>query len=160
MFIFERMTELREKAGYTPEEFRCLVDISHKKYLKIESGQQAPSCREAARIARALDISTDYLLGMDIVLPPEIPECDSPDDNFRIRFMRLMKEFSESVEDIAGVTGKSVSTVTAWKGGRCKPDATTLVTLACHFGCTTDYLLGVSMLRIPTGVSTSALMCG
>lgn len=149
MFVHERMTELRDAAGYTQEEFRCLVDISSKKYYKIEKGQQAPSCRELVRIARALNVSTDYLLGMDIPVPPEIPEHDSPDDNFRIRFNRLLTESGDSVDDIAEATGKSVSTVNAWKGGRSKPDAMTLVTLAGHFSCTTDYLLGVSMLREP-----------
>ena len=160
MFSFDRMTALRQQAGYTSEQFRGYVDISAKKYRKIETGQQAPSCRELARIARALDVSTDYLLGMDIPVPPAIPETDSPDDDFRIRFARLMNEKDECIEFVSELSGKSVTAVNAWKSGHSKPDATTLVKLARYFGCTTDYLLGLSMLREPLDVLNVALLVG
>ena len=160
MFVHQRMTELRQQAGYDSEQFRSIIDISAKKYRKIENGQQAPSCKELARIARALDVSTDYLLGMDIPVPPEIPEEDGPDDSFRVRFTRLLKESGDDITSIEEVSGKSSSAISAWKAGRSKPDATTLVLLAQFFGCTTDYLLGVSMLREPVEVNHSALLCG
>ena len=39
---------------------------------------------------------------------------------------------------------KTESAIRSWLLGRTKPDADTLISLAKYFGCTTDYLLGLS----------------
>jgi len=48
---------------------------------------------------------------------------------------------------LAAMLGKSEGAVRAWEIDRSKPDADTLIFLAKHFGCTSDYLLGLSDYR-------------
>lgn len=60
----------------------------------------------------------------------------------RIKQLRMEKKFTHT--QLASQFGKTEAAVRAWETGRTKPDADTLIILAEYFGCTTDYLLGLS----------------
>ena len=63
----------------------------------------------------------------------------------RLKALRLEKEMTQT--ELASKFGKSESAVRMWELGKSKPDTDTLIKLAEHFVCTTDYLLGLSEYR-------------
>ena len=63
---------------------------------------------------------------------------------FKDRIKMIRVEKGDSPAQLAAFLGKTESAVRAWEIERSKPDADTLIKLAKYFGCTTDYLLGLS----------------
>ena len=153
MFRSERLIEQREKSGYSAEQLCMITKISQKKYRRYEDGELSPTCREVVRLAKALHISSDYLLGMDLPMIDELSVEDLPTDSFATRLGRLMYERDESAEEIAAVVGKAPSTVYQWRNGRVVPNSTIIISLAKHFSCTSDYLLGISVQRDVKSIS-------
>ena len=62
-FQGNRVTELRERLEYSQEELAALVETSQKQISKYEHGAE-PGAEKLALLARALDTTTDYLLGL------------------------------------------------------------------------------------------------
>lgn len=153
MFRSERLIEQRENSGYTKVQLCTLSQIPPKKYEKFEAGSLSPNCRELVRIAKTLKTTADYLLGMDLPLESEISMEDLPSDSFAIRFARLLSEWDESVEDIAPIVDRAVSTVYGWRNGRVIPDMKSIIILSNHFNCSSDYLIGISTQRNILSVS-------
>ena len=60
------------------------------------------------------------------------------------RIKELREEEGISQARLAEVTGLSQSAIAAWEVGKNVINANAIITLAKHFGVTTDYLLGVS----------------
>jgi transcriptional regulator with XRE-family HTH domain len=63
---------------------------------------------------------------------------------FKDRIRAVRNERGMSQTQLASELDKGESAVRMWEIGRSKPDADTLIKLAEFFGCTTDYLLGLS----------------
>ena len=57
-----RIRQIREDAGLTQEAFAELIGISLSGYKKIESGENQISLNNLRDLARALQVSTDYIL--------------------------------------------------------------------------------------------------
>lgn len=53
-------------------------------------------------------------------------------------------------EQLARMLGVAKSTVDNWETGRCEPAGSNLKKMARIFGCSIDYLLGVTDERLPT----------
>lgn len=67
------LREERTAARLTQEELAKMADITTKYLSRIELGDQMPSVDIAARLAVALGVSLDALLGLPLrTLPPEI----------------------------------------------------------------------------------------
>ncbi|MDR1539082.1 MAG: helix-turn-helix transcriptional regulator [Clostridiales bacterium] len=60
----------------------------------------------------------------------------------RIKELRTEKELTHT--QFGSLLEKSEAATRAWETGRTKPDADTLIKLSEYFGCTTDYMLGLS----------------
>jgi len=60
------------------------------------------------------------------------------------RIRQLRTDVGLSTTQLASVFEKSEAAVRAWEGGRTKPDAEGLIELSKYFGCSVDYLLGLS----------------
>jgi len=58
-----RLTELRERLRYSQEDLAALIGTSQKQISKYEHGAE-PGSEKLALMARALDTTTDYLLGL------------------------------------------------------------------------------------------------
>lgn len=58
----ERIKYLREFNHYTREAFAAKIDISSKFLYEIESGKKGFSAQILVKIARALSVSTDYIM--------------------------------------------------------------------------------------------------
>ena len=66
---------------------------------------------------------------------------------FKDIIRRLRNEKSMNTTQLAGQFEKTEAAIRAWESGRSKPDADTLIKLGEYFGCSTDYLLGLSGYR-------------
>ncbi len=68
---------------------------------------------------------------------------------FSSRLKALRHEAGLSQVALAQSLGISASAIGMYEQGRRKPDIQTVVALANAFGCSTDYLLGVTDVRAP-----------
>ena len=59
----------------------------------------------------------------------------------QIKKMRIKHGLTQS--GLSVLVGKTESAIRMWETGRAYPDCRTLLKLAAHFNCTTDYLLGL-----------------
>ncbi|MCL1819478.1 MAG: helix-turn-helix domain-containing protein [Oscillospiraceae bacterium] len=75
----------------------------------------------------------------------------------RIKALRMENNMTQS--KLAATLDKSEGAIRAWEIERSKPDVDTLITLAEYFGCTTDYLLGLSDYRSPEEKKEIESMC-
>lgn len=64
MLFNERLKEIRIKKNLTQEEFAKLLNISPSSISLYETGNREPSLSTLVNIAKILDVSTDYLLGL------------------------------------------------------------------------------------------------
>lgn len=64
MIFFERLKTSRTKKGLTQKEFASMIGISERSYQNYELGTREPNFEKLIAIAKYLDVSTDYLLGL------------------------------------------------------------------------------------------------
>ena len=57
----DRLTHAREKAGLSIVELAAKAGMHRQTLHKLENAERAPSLETAARIAKALGVSVDYL---------------------------------------------------------------------------------------------------
>lgn len=60
----ERLKEIRLKRGLTQENFAKQINISPSSISLYERGDREPNLSTLIIIAKVLDVSTDYLLGL------------------------------------------------------------------------------------------------
>lgn len=65
----------------------------------------------------------------------------------KTRLGQLRREAGKTIADLSQKLGISMSAISNYERGRRSPDADTLIKLAGYFGCTVDYLLGLSNTR-------------
>lgn len=59
-----KIKQLREKKGLSQEKLARLADVSNNTIVNIESGKQTnPTIETVSKIAKALDVSIEELLG-------------------------------------------------------------------------------------------------
>ena len=64
--IYERIKKLREKQGYTQTELAKMLGVTRSCVNAWEMGISVPSTQSLVQLAQIFDISTDYLLGLDV----------------------------------------------------------------------------------------------
>lgn len=64
MIFGDRLKEIRQKRGITQEALAKSVSISPSSISLYERGIREPNLNMLISIAKALDVSTDYLLGL------------------------------------------------------------------------------------------------
>jgi transcriptional regulator with XRE-family HTH domain len=57
-----RVNEKRKAMRFSQEELAEMADVSKQTISMIENGKQEPGAKVVAKIAKALDMSADYLL--------------------------------------------------------------------------------------------------
>ena len=68
MKIFrERLLEQRKLYGYTQRDMAERLGISQISYVRYENGTSEPTQENLVKIADIFDVSTDYLLGRNII---------------------------------------------------------------------------------------------
>lgn len=61
--IGERITQLRKAKNWSQEELAGTIEASRIMVGKYERGDNSPSIEVLVKLARAFDVSVDYLLG-------------------------------------------------------------------------------------------------
>lgn len=64
-------------------------------------------------------------------------------ENIRIERAR----YNMSMQQLADEIGVGIQTVFNWEHGRCEPKATQIAKMSRVFGCSADYLLGLTKQR-------------
>ena len=64
-----KIKEIREARGLTQDQLAELASLNRVTVAKYESGRVEPGAQALARIADALEVSTDMLLGRSNVIP-------------------------------------------------------------------------------------------
>lgn len=59
----KRVRELREKSGYSQEQFAIEAEIDRSYYGRIERSEANPTLRQIAAIANVLDVPISFLFG-------------------------------------------------------------------------------------------------
>lgn len=63
-FRSDRLRELRKRAGFNQESLAVILDIRQGHISNMEKGGDVPSVPLLIKLAKSLDTSTDYLLGL------------------------------------------------------------------------------------------------
>ena len=74
---------------------------------------------------------------------------------FAVRFRELVNS-SEDIKNIAGFLGISPQAVNQFKLGQAFPKVENLLKLAAYFGCSLDYLIGMSDVKTPLATVKAA----
>ena len=69
----ERIRELRKARGLNQEQLAELASLNRVTVAKYESGRIEPGAQALSRIADALEVSTDALLGRSEEVPDPVP---------------------------------------------------------------------------------------
>ncbi len=61
----ERLKEIRKECGKTQKEVYTALGISANGYASYEQGRTEPSIETLIKLCKVLDVSADYLLGLE-----------------------------------------------------------------------------------------------
>ena len=96
--IGRKVKETREKLGIPPEILAFQTNSRITIIRNIESGNTFPSVGRLATIAKALGVTTDWLLGKDEIELKPLPEDFVPVDERCSRLEETCKTLSEKLE--------------------------------------------------------------
>ncbi len=96
-FHRERLAEIRNEYGLTQEELAKRVDISKSQIGRYETGVNEPSASVLSRIAKELNVSTDWLCGLVDERTARMPDVDDEDRDFIKRFRSLPKDIRDLI---------------------------------------------------------------
>lgn len=63
--LYERIKDLREKAGYSQAELARRLDVTRSSVNAWEMGLSAPTTQYVVALAKLFHVSADYLLGIE-----------------------------------------------------------------------------------------------
>ena len=67
MFIFkDHLKALRKNKGFTQKQLADLISVSERGYQRYEAGKDLPGFEVLVKLADALGVSLDYLMGRDL----------------------------------------------------------------------------------------------
>lgn len=85
MTLYERIRDLRIKAGMSQDELAHLMGYSDRSMItKIESGKVDISQKKIVAFAQALNTTTGYLMGLDEESHDQLPVFIPDSEGFRI----------------------------------------------------------------------------
>ena len=61
----ERLKEIRKECGKTQKEVYTALGMSANGYASYEQGRTEPSIETLIKLCKVLDVSADYLLGLE-----------------------------------------------------------------------------------------------
>ena len=61
----ERLKEIRKECGKTQKEVYTVLGMSANGYASYEQGRTEPSIETLIKLCKVLDVSADYLLGLE-----------------------------------------------------------------------------------------------
>lgn len=95
--VGERIREFRKQAGLNQDQLAELASLNRVTVAKYESGKVEPGAKAIARIADALEISVDVLLGRD---PGTKKEPATAGRQSVEKYMRLNPENRRKIDEL------------------------------------------------------------
>jgi transcriptional regulator with XRE-family HTH domain len=87
--LSKRIKNLRERHGYTQQEFADAIGATQSLVGRWEAGKVIPSAEYIGKIASAFNVTSDYLLGLVDVPTAQIQFDDlSDEEQALIQFLR------------------------------------------------------------------------
>lgn len=103
LVLGKKIKQLRKEKGYTLQELADIIGSGKSYIWEIENrGLKRPSAERLASIAKALDVTTDFLINDD---QAEISEDENKEIFYR-KLGRLKKEDQEKIMDMIEAWGK------------------------------------------------------
>ena len=147
-----KLRELRKEKGFTQTELAKLTGLATSCISMIEIGQREASAHTIFQLAKALNVSSDYLLGLEDDFGNTAAESNTQTGlldtneifmNFSEIFTELRKLHGLTQQDISLKLGYAKNSICAWEKGRAQPNYETLIKIAKIFNVSIDYLLGL-----------------
>ena len=137
--ISERLTDLKNEAQLKPSEIAKQTGLSTSVISRILNRERMPSYRTLIVLADFFNCSVDYLVG-EAEDWNETTFKPCPPFNEQLDF--LLKYFNISKYRFEKDTGLAEETVNRWHQGKYKPTVDNLITIAKHYNCSVDFILG------------------
>ena len=64
-----RLNELMTVNGFSQNAVGCIISVPSQRIGEYLESRDMPSCENVCKLAKAFGVSTDYLLGVDILQP-------------------------------------------------------------------------------------------
>ncbi len=139
LFHRKLASELRNR-GITQMEISRKTGISQASISRYLNGR-VPKSAELAKLANALGVSCDYLLGKANESCVESQPMPLP-DGMRERLVELRGESTQA--DFAGKVGLDPAKLCSYETGASSPSADAIIKICKATGCSADWLLGLS----------------
>jgi transcriptional regulator with XRE-family HTH domain len=94
----DRLKEARERLGYSQVELAERLDIGIRMVHRYEKGLAEPSSGILARIARELEVTSDYLLGLSDTPRPTLSENELSDDEKKLITAYRLGKIKEALQ--------------------------------------------------------------
>jgi transcriptional regulator with XRE-family HTH domain len=98
----DRLQSYRVKRGYTQESLAQALGIEKKQVSRWETGSTIPGSEKLADIARVLNVSTDYLLGLSDNPIANIRVDNLTEDEYAVVAAMRKGEKLEAIKIISG----------------------------------------------------------
>ena len=93
--ITERLLSCRNKLGITQAEAAKLIGITQPAYQRYEAGLRSPSIQVVKEIAKAFNVSVQYLSGESNQPLPDYITIDRQDNPVLFSFVEQCKTYNE-----------------------------------------------------------------
>ena len=138
--ISQKVFDVLKEQNKTQSELASILGIKQSAIASWKIDNTNPKAEYLPKIANFLNVSVDYLVGIDKGVKMTIYE--------RIDILRSNENIS--INELEKRCGLTRQTIEKWKT-RCNPSADSIEKLAKYFDVSTDYLLGVNEQKKPTG---------
>ena len=133
----KRLRALRLEKGMKSKDIAQLVGISEHTYISYESRGSQPPYAVLIRISKALEVTTDFLLGAD----QDVYGLIVNENTFGERLKGLRRKKQLTGQEVAKILGIATSTYVSYENRNSQPAFTVLCDIANLFGVSLDYLI-------------------
>ncbi len=147
----ERLAQRRRELGLSQRKLATLIGIRGPSIAAYETDDAWPSASTLIALAKALDVSTDYLLGLSDQIHYNMGmshrSTTSPDEwiqefSERLRSARRRQQLSQAA--LARQLGIDQSTMVQYESGRTRPSLAVARRLAATLDVSLDWLCGLA----------------
>lgn len=124
----EKISYFRKKEGLTQKQFAEKVGIHPVSIGQYERNKAIPKIENANKIAKALDVSTEILLGYNFYKYKKIPEFQELPLNLKIKWSRIV--LNVKVEDFYDIVGMYAPEIKGIEHKEIKPLVSTINKIA------------------------------
>jgi len=149
----KRLTKKRIEGKYTQDSFAGTVGLSRARYANYEQGRREPDFETVKFFANKLNVTTDYLLGLDNEKKGDATMAE----HIGIRVKKLRNQLGLSTRGLAEKSGVSAGYVSQLEnvleprsGKPISPTVDTVTLLAKGLNTSIEYLLGLDKTKEKT----------